>query len=138
MNKMMRKITAVSAIALVAVGVAGCSTYYTQEEAKAIPFAVLETENATLWEGSEFSYADSEGTLHELSNCSRDDLFSQRHCDSADGVVSFAYSVYRGGGIGSASITVDGVKEDMECSPNADDSWNGLYICVPVSSAKSE
>lgn len=123
------KIIAVAVAALAAVSLAGCS-YNTMDDAKATPHSVIELTNASLFESSTFGYVDSEGEVQPLLDCGRDDLFSQRYCKSEGGLVSFSYSTYKSR-IRNATVTVDGVKEELHCTLDGDDTWGGHYICIP-------
>jgi len=126
MKKFALILTTVGALALV---LTGCSSY-THADAKAIRYSVVETKNAEWFDYSEFSYTDSEGQLQPFYTCERPGIFDQIECTNASGTVVFYYSTTKGGGIVSASIKVDGVKSNLDCSVDADDTWGGYYICV--------
>ena len=118
-------------IPFVALALSGCS-YNTMADATATPYSVVETHNATLTEASTFGYIDSEGQIRPLDDCGQPDLFSQKYCQSEGGLVKFVYSIYKHGRVGSATVTVDEVKRDLNCTIDGDDTWSGVYICIPA------
>ncbi len=126
MKKIALALAAVGALALV---LTGCSSY-THADAAANRYSVVETKNAEWFDYPEFSYTDSEGQLQPLNTCESGGLFEQIQCSNTYGNIVFAYTSAKGGRIASGNITVDGVKYELDCSADADDTWSGIYICV--------
>lgn len=124
----LRKVVLAASAAVLAVTLAGCSTY-THAEAESHPFSVLQTRNGGLFQSDEFSYVDREGHVKPLPDCGRESMFEQRYCRTESGNVSFSYST-RKGRISKASITVDGEKIDLTCARDAEST--SLRICLPV------
>lgn len=126
-----RKATLVGVAAMMML-LAGC-TSYTYADAEATPFSVVETREAQMFSGSEFSYIDREGNLKPLSECGNQSFFEQRSCQSESGAVSFAYSVDEDGALYSAKVTVDGETHKMKCNFDTEKFLSTLSICLPVS-----
>lgn len=128
--KITKKLSLV-ALAGVMLALTGCS-YHTMADAEATPYSVVELTNATLTENSTFGYTDSEGQVRPLDDCGQPDFFSQKYCQSEGGLVKFTYSIYKGGRVASAAVTVEGVKRDLDCTLDGDDTWSSKYICIPT------
>lgn len=124
----LRKVVLAASAVVLAVALAGCSTY-THAEAESHSFSVLQTRNGNLFQSDEFSYIDREGQMKAFEPCSRGTVFTQASCHNESGTVTFNYTS-RKGRISKASITVDGEKIDLTCARDAEST--SLRICLPV------
>jgi len=125
-----RAAIAVTVAAAAIFGLAGCAEY-SKADALQTPHSVIELKNAGFATPSEFGYVDSEGQVKELPVCGRPSFFEKRYCDSADGIYHFQYSTSKGGGVISASLTIDGERIELDCNTDTDDRWSSLSICLP-------
>lgn len=106
---MRRKILSAAAVALTAVLLlTGCAPHVEVEDIPA--YSIVQNPKDTFgpWK---FSYIDSTGEQISL-DCPSVALFEKRHCESADGLVSFSFSV-RKSRPRISTITVDGAERSV-------------------------
>lgn len=97
--------TALAAILLLS----GCVPAIPASELPA--YTVLYEEERDSAGSRDFTFIDSAGDRQDIE-CLKDGFFSKTVCESADGVVSFGYTVYKGN-LRVREITVDGSERPM-------------------------
>lgn len=106
---MRRKILSAAALTATAVLVlTGCAPHVEVEDIPAYSIVQNPKDPFGPWK---FSYLDSSGEQIPL-DCPSVALFERRHCESADGLVSFSFSV-RKSRPRISTITVDGVERSV-------------------------
>jgi len=124
----------VAAIAVLTLS--GCANY-TKDQALETPNAVIELTQGDLFTSPTYGYVNQVGNVVPLTECTDATLFDQRYCEDADGIYRFTWSKYKGS-ITRASYTVDGVKHDLDCNRDADNSWDGYKVCLPKGTPVAE